>query len=163
MNNKLIIIIILALNALFMAGAAGLIYYSHVKESQRMTMQDIVRGVEKEKEDEELGATETEEEQELPMYELDTFTVNLADTAATRYARVTMKLELSNMDVENEIERRTPQIRDLIIILISSKRYADIQNPDGKNKLRDEIVKSINSYLVKGEVKNLYFTNFVVN
>jgi flagellar protein FliL len=97
------------------------------------------------------------------MYELDTFTVNLADTATTRYVRVTMKLELSNMDVENEIERRTPQIRDLIIILISSKRYADVQSPDGKNRLRDEIVKSINSYPVKGEVKNLYFTNFVVN
>lgn len=162
MNNKVVIIVLL-FNGLVMAAAAGLIYYSHIKESQRMTMQDIVHGVEKEKEDEELGITETKEEQELPMYELDTFTVNLADAAVTRYARITMKLELSNMDVENEIERRTPQIRDLIIILISSKRYEDVRSPEGKGKLRDDIVKSINSYLVKGEVKNLYFTNFVVN
>lgn len=41
MNTK-IIVIVLAFNVLAMLGAGGLIYYSHVKESQRMTMQDIV-------------------------------------------------------------------------------------------------------------------------
>jgi len=157
------IIILVVVNIFAMLAVGGMLYVAHKKDKDAMTMKDIVRGEEEEKEAKEMGLEEVQTEEELPVYELDAFTVNLADIKETRYARVNIKLELSNVDVEDELERRTPQVRDLIIILLSSKRYSDIQTSEGKNKLRDEIVKSINSYLVKGEVKNLYFTNFVVN
>jgi flagellar FliL protein len=163
-KSNVVLVALIVFNILAMLALGGLVYYIHTKESKKMTVQDVVRGVEEEGSE---GADALVEEDmgniEAPMYELDAFTVNLADTKATRYARVSMKLELSNEDVVDEIEQRTPQIRDLIIILISSKRFADVQNSEGKNKLRDEIIKSINSYLIKGEVKNLYYTNFVVN
>jgi flagellar FliL protein len=165
MKVPLPILVLLVLNLLGLGVVGGLIYMSHKKEAAKMTMTDVVRGVEEEKEAKENGLADehSSEAQENPMYELDAFTVNLSDPKTARYVKTTIKLELSNMEVEDELERRTPQVRDLIIILLSSKTYDEMQTTEGKNKLRDEIIKSVNSYLVKGEVKNLFFTNFVIN
>lgn len=161
-KSNLILLGILVLNSLLMLALAIVVYSSTSKDSKNDKMEDVLDSIEKTKDKENMGISD-ENKETLSMYELDTFTVNLADIKATRYARVTIKLELNNFEVEEEIERRTPQIRDLIIVILSSKRFQDIQTTEGKDSLRIEIIKSINTYLVKGEIVNLYFTEFVVN
>ena len=96
------------------------------------------------------------------IYALDTFIVNLADTGGNRYLRITMDLELGIPELESEIDKRLPQIRDSILMILPSKRFEDISPVAGKIALRDEILKTLNGFLAKGEITNIYFKEFVV-
>ena len=96
------------------------------------------------------------------IYGLETFIVNLADKGGTRYLRVTMDLELGIPELESEIEKRLPQVRDSILMILPSKRFEDISSVEGKVALRDEILKALNGFLVQGEISNIYFKEFVV-
>ncbi len=95
-------------------------------------------------------------------YTLDTFIVNLADEGGTRYLKVDMTLALSNKEVEKEIEKKLPLIRDAIITVISNKYYQDIATPAGKLALKREIMARVNMLLTTGKVIDIYFTDFVV-
>ncbi len=96
------------------------------------------------------------------MFDLGTFIVNLADPGVEMYAKVSITLELSDQEVTKEVEKRLPIVKDAVIDILSSKTYSDIRTPEGKEKLRFELIKRINTILVKGGVRNLYFTEFVV-
>ncbi len=96
------------------------------------------------------------------MFDLGTFIVNLADPGVEMYAKVSITLELSDQEVTTEVEKRLPIVKDAVIDILSSKTYGDIRTPEGKERLRFELIKRINTILVKGGVRNLYFTEFVV-
>ncbi len=93
---------------------------------------------------------------------LDPFIVNLQDNSGTRYLKLNINLELATGSSGNEIEDLKPQIRDSLIILLSSKSYSDIGTVEGKYQLRDEIVARVNQFLGKSKVKTAFFTEFVI-
>ena len=97
-----------------------------------------------------------------PILSLDTFIVNLADKGGNRYLRVTMDLELDNPELEDEINKRMPQVRDSILMILPTKRFEDISTIQGKTALRDQILESINGFLAQGKITNIYFNEFVV-
>ena len=96
------------------------------------------------------------------LYPMKPFIVNLAEAAGKRYLKITFDLELTNKEVQNEINSRMAPIQDSLLILLSSKSFADISSVEGKMRLRMEIIRRINNFLVLGRVKNAYFTEFVV-
>jgi len=96
------------------------------------------------------------------MVDLGVFTVNLADRETDAYARVAITLELSNEKVKQEVGRRMPIIKDAIIDVISSKTSDFVRTPEGREALRLELIKRLNIILVEGGVRNIYFTEFVV-
>jgi flagellar FliL protein len=97
-----------------------------------------------------------------PIFSLDTFIVNLADKGGTRYLRVTMDLELDNSELEDELNKRLPQVRDSLLMILPTKRFEDIRTVQGKTALRDEILEALNGYLAQGKITNIYFKEFVV-
>ena len=97
-----------------------------------------------------------------PIFSLETFIVNLADSGGNRYLRVTMDLELANPEMEAEITQRLPQVRDSILMILPTKRFEDISTVEGKTTLRDEVMATLNDFLVQGNITNIYFKEFVV-
>lgn len=97
-----------------------------------------------------------------PIFSLETFIVNLADKGGNRYLRVTMDLELGNSDLETEITKRLPQVKDSILMILPTKRFEDISTVQGKTALRDEMLATLNGYLTQGKITNIYFKEFVV-
>jgi flagellar FliL protein len=97
-----------------------------------------------------------------PIFSLDTFIVNLADKGGTRYLRVTMDLELGSSDLEDELYKRLPQVRDSLLMILPSKRFEDISTVQGKTALRDEMLEALNGYLGQGKITNIYYKEFVV-
>ncbi|MBI5491397.1 MAG: flagellar basal body-associated FliL family protein [Deltaproteobacteria bacterium] len=93
---------------------------------------------------------------------LEPFIVNLQDNSGTRYLKLTINLELGPDSNSSELTAQAAQVRDSLIILLSSKSYADIGTVEGKYQMRDEIVARVNQYLTKGKVKTAYFTDFVI-
>lgn len=96
------------------------------------------------------------------VFDLDPFIVNLADAPDIRYLKMTIKLEVENEGVSANLATRIPQLRDTILVLLSSKDSTSIRSPQGKFQLRDEITQRINGLLPKPGVKTAYFTDFVV-
>ena len=97
-----------------------------------------------------------------PIYALETFIVNLADQGGKRYLRVSIDLELGNPELEVELIKRLPQVRDSILMILPSKRFDDISSMDGKIALREEILETLNGFLTQGQITRIYFKEFVV-
>ncbi|OQW35806.1 MAG: hypothetical protein A4E19_16290 [Nitrospira sp. SG-bin1] len=96
------------------------------------------------------------------MFDLDPFIVNLADTPDVRYLKLTLKLEVDSEAVAAELSSRVPQIRDAVLVLLSSKDVNAVRSTQGKFQLRDEITQRVNGLLKKPGVRSAYFTEFVV-
>jgi flagellar FliL protein len=97
-----------------------------------------------------------------PTYPLDPFIVNLAGTGGERYLKVNVVLELKDASLAAEMEKRKAQVRDTLLLLLSSKTFDDIATFRGKTKVRNEITSRLNAFLLPGSVKKVYFTEFVV-
>ncbi len=93
---------------------------------------------------------------------LEPFIVNIYDGQELRYLKVKVELEMVGPAVKTEIEGRLAPIRDSILILLSAKTLHDIQDVQGKNALKDEILGAINKNIPPGKIAKVYFTDFVV-
>lgn len=96
------------------------------------------------------------------MYPLDGFTVNLLSESGRRYLKVEMNLELDGEELSPELDTKKAIFRDIIIRILSSKSLEEISTIKGKEKLKEQIVNELNMRLKDGKVKNIYFTDFVV-
>jgi len=94
--------------------------------------------------------------------DLDPFLVNLADTAETRFAKITIKLESRAPDFSQSLNDHLHQVRDSLLLLLSSKRYSDIRTVEGKLELRDNIIERVNAIVGEGKATAAYFTDFVI-
>ena len=108
------------------------------------------------------GGASTESRHIGTIIPLDSFVVNISDRERDRYLKLKTELELSMPELSDELDQRMPQIRDLIISLLGSKSFEEVRTIEGKNFLREEILLRINSLLVSGKVKRVFFTEFVV-
>lgn len=88
------------------------------------------------------------------------FILNLAEQG--RFLKMTMQLELANAGYQNMITDKSPQLRDTIITLVSSKSVESLTSPEGKMQLKDELLLRVNMALGKDAVKSIYFTEFVM-
>jgi flagellar FliL protein len=93
---------------------------------------------------------------------LDTFVANLADEDARRYLKATIQVEFFAHDVPAAFKDRLPQIRDLLLTLLSSKSFAEVRTTEGKQQLREEVIARLNRVLDDDAVKAVYFTEFIV-
>ena len=73
-----------------------------------------------------------------------------------------MNLELENEDLIDEMEKRLPQIRDVILVILPTRTYQDIRSAEGKTALRTEILAKLNGLLKREAITNVYFTEFVI-
>lgn len=97
-----------------------------------------------------------------PMVNLDPFVVNLADPIGRRYLKTTMDVEVVDAAAAAALSADMPRIKDTILLLLSSKTFADIDSLDKKLELKDEIVERMNLIVGQGKIINLYFTEFVI-
>ncbi|HEX5329821.1 flagellar basal body-associated protein FliL [Sulfuricurvum sp.] len=96
------------------------------------------------------------------MFPLEPFTVNLLSESGRRYLKCEMNLEMDGKELSPELEEKKPVFRDIIIRILSSKSLEEISTSKGKEKLKEEIVRDLNTRLKDGKIKNVHFTDFVV-
>jgi len=148
----LIVIIVLLLLLLIIGGVVAYFLLSSNNEDQNQSQQQKVEKKHKVSDMTEIG----------PIYPLDPFVVNLVSTNANRYLKCKIDLELDSPELQQEVDKKLPAIRDLIIRILSSKSVEEIQTAKGKEKLKEEIKRKINSILTTGEIRHVYFTEFVI-
>lgn len=113
-----------------------------------------------------------------PMIEIKEFIVNIISEGERHYVKAALTIELidnptpvaggkegtstGNDLAKEEANQRMPQIRDSILLLIGNKTYEELQDLQGKKQLKAELTSKLNSILQNGKVKEIYFTDFVV-
>ena len=93
---------------------------------------------------------------------LDSFVVNLSDPMGRRYLKTTMDVEVADAAAAAELAAAMPKVKDTLLLLLSSKSFEEISSMDRKIELKNQIVDRLNLILGKGKVRNVYFTEFVV-
>lgn len=149
-------IILAVINMLVVAGVGAMIYMGQQKKEKVANIDDVVQG----------EAAQQEEEANSQdfigkLVPLESFLVNLAGSRGRKLAKINMELEVSNVEVQEEIQQLKPKIRDIIIIIVSSKTFAQVSTPEGKDQLREEIRDQVNLFLTKGQISKVYFTEFI--
>jgi flagellar FliL protein len=109
-----------------------------------------------------------EEGEKPPIFtHLEQFTVNLQKTdAEDHYLQVEMDLQVADDKVTEKVKLHMPQIRNAMLLLLSSKTAGDLASVEGKQKLSAEIVANTNKILgvkdPKQGVLGVYFSSFVI-
>lgn len=113
-------------------------------------------------------AEHKEEKQKPPVFvTLETFTVNLqADGGGEHYLQVGIDLKVTDSAVVDLVKLHMPEIRNGVLMLLSSKSAEQIASLEGKQKLSAEIQEQVNKPLNakatdKG-VTGVFFTSFVI-
>ncbi len=159
-GQKPVLWMAVAIINVIIVGAVGfMLYKGRQKDAAEPKIEQVIKG-ENEAQEKEVHEDKTSVGKVVP---LETFIVNLAGSKGRKIAKVNMELELKGDGASEEIEKRKAQIRDYIIIILSSKTYEEVSNKEGKNNLRNEIKDTINSYLTKGKITNVFFTDFIYN
>lgn len=102
------------------------------------------------------------EPEKLVIYDWEPLLVNLADAGGKRYLKLNMKVELTNEKALEELKNRSFQLKDAMLMLLSGKEFEDISSASGKQALKQETIAQVNKILKSGQVKEIYFTDFIV-
>ena len=110
------------------------------------------------------GADDEEQldENEEPLgafFPLDTFIVNLSKGG---YIRTSVQIEFEDREVPRRFITRLVPIRDGVIGILASRTSDECTSSEGKSNLKQDIKALVNEHLRKEAVRNVYFTQFVV-
>ena len=144
---------------------------SEKEKKKESTGEEIVKDKSKEKEGSTTEGQESKklvEKKELEhinfgeTYKMKPFHINLGNPLENRFARIEISIEYKNGNLQKkEIEKRKPQLRDLIVDVASKKTREFLLAPDGKSQLRLEFLNRINQYM-HYKIENVYITDILI-
>lgn len=94
---------------------------------------------------------------------LDEFILNLrSDNLTKNYLRINIALMYTEEKHDKILNLNISKIRDIIIKDLSEKNSKEILDKDNTLKIKKEIIDHINDALKEDVVKDVYFTNLVI-
>ena len=154
--NKILLMIIGLLLGIIVAGGAAFFFMFSAPSDE-----EIAKEIEKDQEAQQEVVQPSEEDIGV-VVELKPFIVNLEDPKARHFLKATIALEVKDDDAKAAVEKYKIKIRNDILLLLSSKTLEDVITIEGKVRLKDEIMSRISRIIGAGRLKNVYFTQFVV-
>lgn len=94
---------------------------------------------------------------------LEPFWVPLTDTEGeTRFLVATFVLSTPEDGINQEIQDKLVTLRDAIFYYLRNKDYRFLLDAANAETIREDLLGTINNYIVQGELKNLYFDNYLM-
>lgn len=160
-KKKLIIIIVSAVLVLSGIGGGAAWYFMGHKSSEHKATKD---GKEEKPEKEE--AKEEEPPAEPAFVKLETFTLNLNPEEGEKYLQVDMTLNASDKEEADFLGVHMPQVRNRILLVLTSKKPSEISTAEGKKMLSQELADQLNQPYTAGgkpkKISGVFFTSFVI-
>ncbi|HEX5393369.1 MAG TPA: flagellar basal body-associated FliL family protein [Rhodocyclaceae bacterium] len=113
-----------------------------------------------------------------PVYvKLDTFTTNLAfenpgEQSAAQYVQLVAELKVETAPEGEELKQYMPEIRNVVLRLLSAKKPSQLTSVEGKDALAEEIRNSVNNIVnppkrknaqpPEGPVTAVLFSSFII-
>lgn len=152
-TRKILTIAFMAVNLLVLGAGTYLVYVSTLGVSEKVTTNDQAAR--------ELASFEESLHTEPVLYSMSPFNTNL-DGLPRRLVRAEMSLEMLDDEGYEEVIGMAPQARDAIMRILNAKTFSDVESVQGKLHLKNEIIEELNASLKRGVVKNVYFSELVV-
>ena len=116
------------------------------------------------------AATPAQAKQEPPkppvFVSLETFTVNLQPDPAEQFLQVDLTLQLPDEEQAKIVQQHMPEVRNRLLMLLTSKKSSEITTIDGKKQLGREISAQLDQPFTAGvklqQAPGDYFTSFVI-
>ncbi|MBK9323623.1 MAG: flagellar basal body-associated FliL family protein [Bdellovibrionaceae bacterium] len=155
-NVGAILTIVFAVLNLVVVGGGGFLVYSSTLawQSPKITEADLQREL----------ASEFDDARYAPyIFTMDKFTVNLGGEPK-RTIRLEVSLQMLGKEGYEEImsPNSRAKTRDKIVRVLNEKTFTDLETIQGKLFLKDAIAMEVNSVLREGVVKDVFFSDFVV-
>ena len=94
------------------------------------------------------------------------FIVNFTGKSRARFLQVSIEGLTRDATVKEDITKHLPQVRNNLVLLLSSKTYEELNTMEGKASLRKQVLKEITKILEaetgKEGVEDVFFTSFVM-
>ncbi|WP_395401594.1 flagellar basal body-associated protein FliL [Pseudoduganella sp. UC29_106] len=102
-----------------------------------------------------------------PVYvPVEPFTVNLQPENGEQYLQLAFTLQVGSLEEVELIKTNMPKVRSRILLLLSSKHASEINTPEGKQALSQEIMEQIKQpFDANGspqDVTEVLFTSFII-
>lgn len=110
-----------------------------------------------------LGDTVERDAEKEPqyMYSVPEILVNISVEGRDRFLSVKFYLGHDDPKLDEELERRMPEIRDAVLKILWRKSIDEVNTPEGKELLREEIFQEVND-LLGGKLRGVYFWHVMV-
>ena len=94
------------------------------------------------------------------------FVVNFDEDGILRYLQVTVAVMSREKEINDAVFENMPRIRNDLIMLFGNQDFAALQTSDGKERLRQLVLETIQVVLEdeigRAGVEEVFFTNFVM-
>lgn len=147
-SKKKLIIIVSAVLVLACGGGGAAWYFMHQKSDypKKVKEEVVVK--------------------EPAFVKLETFTVNLNPEDGEKFLQVDITLNATSKEESEFLEQQMPQVRNRVLMLLTSKKASDISSMEGKKLLSQEIGTQINQPFTSGgkppKISGVFFTSFVI-
>lgn len=148
-KKKLFLIIGIAIIAIVVGGSAGALYLNKKNVSKKAVVAHAPA--------------------KPPVFlNVDSFTVNLQSESeyGDQYLQIAFTLQVGDADQVEIIKLNMPQVRNRILMLLSSKKPSEIASIEGKKQLSNQIVALLNQPFYPQakpqEVTSVFFTSFII-
>jgi flagellar protein FliL len=145
-KNKVKLIVFLTVSCLLLAGlgATFFLYGDQILDRQ---------GGEKKQEKKQEGVG--------PILTLEPFIFNLASNT-TRFAKVSLAIELKDGKVVEEAKKITPVLRDKALSILSAKTPESLIDVQSREPLKQELFAGLKGHLKQGELRSVYITDIII-
>lgn len=113
------------------------------------------------------GEEQDQEKSSIPVFVvIDPFVVNLQEDEGDQYLQVSLTLQVPDSATADAIKTFMPQVRSRLLLVLSSKKAAELLTSEGKRNLTDEIIDQLGEPFANGEkgptVTDVFYTSFVI-
>jgi flagellar protein FliL len=111
----------------------------------------------------ETGEKKEEKKHEAvgPILTLEPFIFNLASNT-TRFAKVSLAIELKDAKVVEEAKKITPVLRDKALSVLSAKTPEVLIDVQSREPLKQELIAGLKGLLKPGELRSVYITDIII-
>ncbi|MCK5162676.1 MAG: flagellar basal body-associated FliL family protein [Desulfobacula sp.] len=88
--------------------------------------------------------------------------ISLKTSSTMGLVSMNLSLELTDHRFRKQIYTMEDRIRKIITGQVEEMTWLELRNPEGKIMLKYNLLKRINSIFPKATVRNIYFTNFIM-
>lgn len=96
-----------------------------------------------------------------PILTLEPFIFNLASNT-TRFAKVSLAIELKDAKVVEEAKKITPVLRDKALFILSAKTPEVLIDVQSREPLKQELIAGLKDALKPGELRSVYITDIII-
>lgn len=102
------------------------------------------------------------EQRPAVFFDLPEMTVNLSSEGRATYLRVRISLEVSGREMVQKIEPYLPRILDAFQVYLRELRPADLEGSSGLFRLKEELLRRINTAVYPARVEGVLFKEILV-